>query len=898
MADSDATVASGGVPLPDGTPAASDHAAQPGTVPVPLPDGARSAPETQPAAEPAAGAEPDSGAGEEAAGDSPETAPDADTAATTPIAPVPLPDADASAAVPETPAVPVPDGVAAATAATAATPVPAPAAGPAAPAPAAAAARKPRPKWMIPAIVAAVVAVVAAIVGVCVYFFVIKPSQSIGFQSTVHAAATDMPRVCRDLLGSDGDVSQAFGVNVTAAEPGSDEADNGVCVYREDGGTAHNVYIGYTQGATKARVQGTSANKRYRIYLADNDSIVKNGEAAQRAADLFGKSASRLTDDSQEWSSKLPTIDSGSVVIPKQTVCKNGPCTAFPQENGGSSDKNGSSDGNNGSNGSGSDKNGSGNESGNGSGDSDIPAVGDSTPVAYAYDSSLALLDKPIAVKAKLDDGSVSYVKPADGQTFLTLDFRRAPANDCDESVCSWSAKPSDKATLTVAGKASKDADNVLAGVVKSDRRAHGTFVASTSDSDPRIELSVTGDGKTYTTKLDVNATKTKTADDQLRETAKTKAVESLKGNGKMCPSSCTATGAVLFDHPVWGRTAVVTLGVGGENGTAPGMSNVKTYSEGYAYAIVPRSGQAMYGRSEIPGTYEPALSIVPVMDAVDKAGHIALATFSHANDGELDEPLVLEPQADGTLKNVSPDPDKANDGNGVCLATMSSAGDLDKNGVAAYTYSGSNCYTSLGYDRKWTWSDGGWKDSAAPLSEATAKNNALYIAYVLYGDYGVGPSSDDLIPVLSPNANIYSYDTCSVKPASQVGATSLHGASDVLRTSLETHFFFMSSSKGGDDLFAPAKYDSTACQQYQTPSGISGLGGAGPKGSVSLGDVSYDASSRTATIASTTRWTAMTGSNSSDPGNTSGTITITLDDNGLLLKAGATNWGFPSTGF
>ena len=175
------------------------------------------------------------------------------------------------------------------------------------------AARKPRPKWMIPAIAAAVVAMVAAIVGVCVYFFVIKP-QSIGFQSTVHAAATDMPRVCRDLLGSDGDVSQAFGVNVTAAEPGSDEADNGVCVYREDGGTAHNVYIGYTQGATKAKVQGTSANKRYRIYLADNDSIVKNGEAAQRAADLFGKSASRLTDDSQEWSSKLPTIGSGSVV--------------------------------------------------------------------------------------------------------------------------------------------------------------------------------------------------------------------------------------------------------------------------------------------------------------------------------------------------------------------------------------------------------------------------------------------------------------------------------------------------------------------------------------------------------------------------------------------------------
>lgn len=759
------------------------------------------------------------------------------------------------------------------------------------------AARKPRPKWMIPAIAAAVVAVVAAIVGVCVYFFVIKP-QSIGFQSTVHAAATDMPRVCRDLLGSDGDVSQAFGVNVTAAEPGSDEADNGVCVYREDGGTAHNVYIGYTQGATKAKVQGTSANKRYRIYLADNDSIVKNGEAAQRAADLFGKSASRLTDDSQEWSSKLPTIGSGSVVIPKQAVCKNGPCTAFPQENGGSSDKNGSSDGNNGSNGSDSDKNGSGNGNSNGSGDTDIPAVGDSTPVAYAYDSSLALLDKPIAVKAKLDDGSVSYVKPDDGQTFLTLDFRRAPANDCDESVCSWSAKPSDKVTLTVAGKASKDADNVLAGVVKSDRRAHGTFVASTSDSDPRIELSVTGDGKTYTTKLDVNATKTKTADDQLRETAKTKAVESLKGNGKMCPSSCTATGAVLFDHPVWGRTAVVTLGVGDENGTAPGMSNVKTYSEGYAYAIVPRSGQAMYGRSEIPGTYEPALSIVPVMDAVDKAGHIALATFSHANDGEVDEPLVLEPQADGTLKNVSPDPDKANDGNGVCLATMSSAGDLDKNGVAAYTYSGSNCYTSLGYDRKWTWGDDGWKDSAAPLSEATAKNNALYIAYVLYGDYGVGPSSDDLIPVLSPNANIYSYDTCSVKPASQVGATSLHGASDVLRTSLETHFFFMSSSKGGDDLFAPAKYDSTACQQYQTPSGINGLGGAGPKGSVSLGDVSYDASSRTATIASTTRWTAMIGSHSSDPGDTSGTITITLDDNGLLLKAGATNWGFPSTGF
>ena len=763
-------------------------------------------------------------------------------------------------------------------------------------------------------IIAAVVALIAAFAGGAAYwfFFIHSAQQPVGFQATVHAAGPDMPKACRALLGSDDDMSTAFGVNVTAVDPG-DRADTGVCIYQERGDDSrkHTVHVTFTgHGDAKHPAQAVSDDGRYRIYLDPDDSAAKDEKTVQRLSEIFVKATKRLYDDTDEWSAKLPSMQKDAVITTATIACSNGPCsTDSSSESYGNNvnESNGSTNGSNNSDAN--DDNSSSNSSSGTSSDTLAESTGTATtsgykPTAYAYDTALELAGKPVAVKAQLDDGTTAWTKPADGQQLLLLDFRRAPSDMCATNVCSWSSKPSESASLTIGGKKIDDAGNVLDAVLSTNAQAHGVFVISTA-ADAKLELAVKSGGAEYTAELDPNADRNDLANaiEKARKALKDNVNKALNADKQRCAPGCTVTGAIEFTHPVWGRSAVVTFAAGKKYGTATGMPEVTLYDGSAGYAIVNQAGQIMYGNggtSEVKPSRSASSNIIPAMERAGTTVGIAMTLFTRANDGELDMPIAWHTEPDGSMTNISPDTtaDYA-DGTAACQVTVLAAGDLEKNGVPAWRFNADSCVSDqLTTERMWTWqsesgseeNEGSYTDSVVDAGEYTGKTNAWNIANVLMGTV-YGFNSEKVIDLLSPDAKVYSFDSCTMKPYSQVKGfhtTSRdYSARDGQLLAFGFHFYW--ASKG--DMFAPSKNEKFACNQIYTEGDIGGgIGGVFPGHTFTINQVNYDPKTRKAIVHVTERWDN-SQFNRADTTNPN-TLTITLDKQGRLLSATAERWG------
>ncbi|KAB7791123.1 zinc ribbon domain-containing protein [Bifidobacterium leontopitheci] len=763
-------------------------------------------------------------------------------------------------------------------------------------------------------IIGTVIAVVALAIAaiLAVVFLIILPGQKVGFNAIVHAAGPDSPKLCRNLLGDDKAMSKAFGYTVTATDPG-DKADTGVCIYNDDARKPHTIRIGYATSnlGGDAVVKAASSNGRYVIAIDKDPSITP--DAASRLQRVFGKAANRLKDDTTQWAKALPKLESGMTVIPNQTVCEGRACNGMPSDgspaSSGTSESGSSGDGT--SDGSAS---GDGTSSGNAAATT-FPAAGNDTPTVHAYDTSLAVLDHPKAVKTKLTDGTVTYAVPADGETFALLDFRRAPANRCTAQACTWQSDASKSATITIGGKSDKGADNVLKGVVANSAPAHGTFVVSAKPG-VKARITVNGGGGDHEAQLSLDAASGKT--DVLEEAAAKKtAVDAAGKQGNACDRGCTATGVVTFDHPVWGRSTLVTLAMGSKAKTYDGDMGVARYDAGFGYVVVSQSGQAMYGNfvldpilDDPSGPHYSRYNLLPAMNKPDKSGNILLAAYDYpGGSATADYAIAFHVGAGGDLQGIGFGDDSF--GGGIRPLILN-AGDVDKDGNADVTIAygvdsgDGTAANAWRVDYRWSYDKG--KGSYQPTQVETSENSALTNAYittnVLYNSESMSGAHDIIVHQLSDDAEIFSWDSCQVKKVSevepfdynQVGGGTAH-ADDPVDFSVGLNLYFLAGTqnpKPMDNLLAQGNKE--FCSQAHS-TGMGGIGGAGyPTASLQATSQSYDAKTRTAKMTATINWSypSMYGFDSPDPAPTTATITIKFDKDGKLLRVDTTSWGAP----
>lgn len=844
------------------------------------------------------------------------------------------------------------------------------------------AARRPIRKWVLLGI-AALLAVALVVVGGVV--MVNQPWRKVGFNATVHAAGPDMPKLCQSLLGSDKDVSKAFGISVTATDPG-DKADTGVCMYRDDSGTDHGVGVDYAPqphadgdaevpddaaSADVERVSATSQDGRYAISLKDDSSI--DEETASRLRSLFQKAANRLTDDTEEWSSSLPKLDSGTTLIPSQSVCDGRACNGeetqssaqtSAQSSGGADQSKKQSNQAKGDDSSKSDKTDKSDKSNQSSGKSDAKTdrksgasdesdkdaagvttgVGDiasNVPTAYAYDTSLALLDHPKAVKAKLEDGSTQYVMPADGESFTLLDFRRSPGNACAKDVCTWKGDASKEATLKVGGKANDGAGRVLKGVVGSNVAAHGTFVVSGA-ADAELKLDVKAGKKTYsaTMKADAAAAAAGAGADGSAdagsdgadgdgqntakpavdaEKAKKAAVEGVGAHDDACAFGCTATGVVPFEHPVWGTTYLVTVAMGAK-AKAPSISDVDGYDYAYGFAVVGQSGQAMYGSSvflippEEHGTVaylQTRFNILPALDKPDKAGNILLAEYVYGGGSGVSDTLqAFHVGADGTLKALDV---RKGEPTSYVDQTITDKGDVDGDGLADLTMrmgdvaGGVARFNAWRGTYRWAWNakDSAYEFTALEPGKEDAIANAELFATNLYKG-----AAEDMATHLSGEAEIFSWGECAVKQVADIqpfdvkeggpGGMQTRHIDDPVGYSLDmSSFFAWFGGRGNgqpvDNLLTDGGDGSVEYCKLLHTSGGGGMGGiSNTTNSLDFGDATYDAKSRTAKLQATITWTTKAYDKGTQETVTNPTITVVFDKKGQVKRVDTTAWGMP----
>lgn len=845
---------------------------------------------------------------------------------------------------------------------------------------AATAARRPIRKWVLLGIAALLAVALVAVGGVVM---VNQPWRKVGFNATVHAAGPDMPKLCQSLLGSDKDVSKAFGLSVTATDPG-DKADTGVCMYRDDSGTDHEVGVGYAPqphadgdaevpddaaSADVERVSATSRDGRYAVSLKDDSSV--DEEASSRLRSLFQKAADRLTDDTAEWSSSLPKLDSGATLIPSQSVCDGRACNGEEtqssaqtsaqasggadqskgqsknqsnQAKGDDSGKSGKSDKSNQSDQSSGKSDGKSDAKSGTSGESDkdaadkngvttgVGGIAFNVPTAYAYDTSLALLDHPKAVKAKLEDGSTQYVMPADGESFTLLDFRRSPGNACAKDVCTWKGDASKEATLKVGGKANDGAGRVLKGVVGSNVAAHGAFVVSGA-ADAELRLDVKAGKQTYsaTMKADVAGVAAGAGADGSgdagsdgqgakptvdAEKAKKAAIEGVGAHDDACQFGCTATGVVPFEHPVWGTSYLVTVAMGAK-AKAPANSDVDGYDYAYGFAVVGQSGQAMYGSSVFPMVaghefakeLQSRFNILPALDKPDKAGNILLAEYVYGGGSGVSDTLqALHVGADGTLKALDV---RKGEPTSYVDQTITDKGDADGDGLADLTMrmgdtaGGAARFSAWRGTYRWAWNakDSAYEFTALEPSKEDAITNAELFATNLYKG-----TAEDMATHLSDEAEIFSWGECAVKQVADIqpfdvkeggpGGVQTRHIDDPVKYSLDMSSFFAwfgGRGKGQpvDNLLANGGDGSVEYCKLLHTSGGGGLGGtSNMTNSLDFGDATYDAKSRTAKLQATVTWTAEVYGKGKQETVTNPTITVVFDKKGLVKRVDTTAWG------
>lgn len=771
---------------------------------------------------------------------------------------------------------------------------------------------------IIAAIIAALMLILA--IALAVVFLIILPGRQVGYNAIVHAAGPDSPKLCRNLLGDDKAMSKAFGYTVTATDPG-DKADTGVCIYNDESRKPHTIRIGYVTSSLGAHAvaKAASGNGRYVIFI-DKDSSITS-DAANRLQQVFGRAVNRLKDDTSQWVEALPKLEAGMTVIPNQTVCEGRACNGMPQNGG--TPSNGTTTGNGSGNGTANDGSSDGSESSGGTSDdesrndadaSTFPAVNSGTPTAYAYDTSLAVLDHPKAIKTKMADGTVKYVVPADGETFSLLDFRRSPANRCSAKACTWQSDASKSASITVGGKENKGADNVLDGVVANSAPAHGVFVVSAkAGTTARITVDADGDSHQAELNLDASADKTsKLGDDQAKKTA----VDAAGRQGNACDRGCTASGVVTFDHPVWGQSKLVTLAMGKKAKTYDDDMGIARYDAGLGYVVISQSGQAMYGNF----TLDPILdypdgpdysryNMLPAMSKPDKSGNILLAAYDYpGGSSTADYAIAFHVGAGGDLQGVGFSDDTFSGGMRPLIVN---AGDADKDGDADVTIAygvdsgDGTAANSWRVDYRWDYDSGkgSYRPTPVETSENSALTNAFITANVLYNSETMPGTSDIIASQLSQDAEIFSWDSCQVKKVSDVksfdykilgGGT--ERADDPVDFSVGYNLYFLTGVQGPkqmDNLLAQGnkKY----CTQAHT-SGMGGVGGAGyPTASLQATSQSYDVKTRTAKLDMTINWSyPMMGSSSSGSSQTKATITIQFDKQGKLVRVDTTGWGSP----